>query len=208
MNELETKTDNPVAQPERQGLAENETPFFPVSEGKFITLYILSFGLYGVYWFYQHWKRQKTMMDKKIYPLWRAIFSIFFTHSLFKRINQQAVHLPQQHKFNPNMLATFFVATIILSHLIEPLSMGSDTLKNMTSQTFITTSLVLFLISTYPLVKAQATINRINNDMLGLLNHKYSIWNYIIIVIGAMFWLILAMGILVESIGLGTKTIN
>ena len=203
MNELNAKPEKNIAQPETQKLPadENETPFFPVAEGKFITLYILSFGLYGIYWFYQHWKRQKPMMDKKIYPLLRAIFSIFFTHSLFKRINQQATHLPQQHKFNTNALATFFVATIILSHVIEPVSMGADMIQSMTSQTFITVSLVLFLLSTYPLVKAQATINRINNDMLGLLNHKYSVWNYLIIVPGTIFWLLLVMGILAGIIG-------
>ena len=203
MNELNAKPEKNIAQPETQKLPadENETPFFPVAEGKFITLYILSFGLYGIYWFYQHWKRQKPMMDKKIYPLLRAIFSIFFTHSLFKRINQQATHLPQQHKFNTNALATFFVATIILSHVIEPVSMGADMIQSMTSQTFITVSLVLFLLSTYPLVKAQATINRINNDMLGLLNHKYSGWNYLITVPGTIFWLLLVMGILAGIIG-------
>jgi hypothetical protein len=203
MNELNAKPEKNIAQAETQKLPadENETPFFPVAEGKFITLYILSFGLYGIYWFYQHWKRQKPMMDKKIYPLLRAIFSIFFTHSLFKRINQQAIHLPQQHKFNTNALATFFVTTIILSHVIEPVSMGADMIQSMTSQTFITVSLVLFLLSTYPLVKAQATINRINNDMLGLLNHKYSVWNYLIIVPGAIFWLLLVMGILAGIIG-------
>lgn len=204
MNEVGEKTEKNSTQPENQEPAENQTSFFPVSEGKFITLYILSFGLYGVYWFYQHWKRQKPMMDKKIYPFWRAIFSIFFTHSLFKRINQQAAHLPQQHKFNTNMLASFFVATIVLSLVVDPLSMSTDMLKNITNQTFVIAALVLFLLSTYPLVKAQATINRINNDILGLLNHKYSVWNYVGIVAGIIFWFATAMVVLVQALGLTT----
>jgi len=76
MNELNAKPEKNIAQPEtqKQPADENETPFFTVSEGKFITLYILSFGLYGIYRFYQHWKRQQPLMDKKIYPLLRAIF--------------------------------------------------------------------------------------------------------------------------------------
>jgi len=94
MNEPDAKLETDLDQSEIQTRPpdENETPFFPVSEGKLITLYILSFGLYGIYWFQQNWKRQQPMMDKKIYPVWRAVFSIFFTHSLFKRIDQQAVH--------------------------------------------------------------------------------------------------------------------
>lgn len=204
MNEPDAKLETDINQPEIQTRPadENETPFFPVSEGKLITLYILSFGLYGIYWFQQNWKRQQPMMDKKIYPVWRAIFSIFFTHSLFKRIDQQAVHLPQQHKFNANVLATFFVAAIVASHIIDRLSINTDIAQSITNTTLIITSVVIFLFSAYPLAKVQATVNRINNDMLGYLNHKYSAWNYALIVLGIVSWLMLAMGLLAESMGL------
>ncbi len=204
MNEPDAKLETDLDQSEIQTRPpdENETPFFPVSEGKLITLYILSFGLYGIYWFQQNWKRQQPMMDKKIYPVWRAVFSIFFTHSLFKRIDQQAVHLPQQHKFNANGLATFFVAAIIVSNVIDRLSINTDIAQNITNTTLIITSLVLFLFSAYPLAKVQATVNRINNDMLGYLNHKYSVWNYVLIILGIVSWLMLAMGLLAESMGL------
>ena len=204
MNEPDAKLETDLDQSEIQTRPpdENETPFFPVSEGKLITLYILSFGLYGIYWFQQNWKRQQPMMDKKIYPVWRAVFSIFFTHSLFKRIDQQAVHLPQQHKFNANVLATFFVAAIIVSNVIDRLSINTDIAQNITNTTLIIISLVLFLFSAYPLAKVQATVNRINNDMLGYLNHKYSVWNYVLIILGIVSWLMLAMGLLAESMGL------
>ena len=204
MNEPDAKLETDLKQSEIQTSPpdENETPFFPVSEGKLITLYILSFGLYGIYWFQQNWKRQQPMMDKKIYPVWRAIFSIFFTHSLFKRIDQQAAHLPQQHKFNANGLATFFVVAIVASNVIDRLSINTDIAQSITNTSLIITSLVLFLFSAYPLAKVQATVNRINNDMLGYLNHKYSVWNYVLIILGTVSWLILAMGLLAESMGL------
>ena len=204
MNEHDTKPETDLKQSEIQTSPpdENETPFFPVSEGKLITLYILSFGLYGIYWFQQNWKRQQPMMDKKIYPVWRAIFSIFFTHSLFKRIDQQAAHLPQQHKFNANGLATFFVAAIVVSNVIDRLSINTDIAQSITNTSLIITSLVLFLFSAYPLAKVQATVNRINNDMLGYLNHKYSAWNYVLIILGIVSWLMLALGLLAESMGL------
>jgi hypothetical protein len=204
MNEPDATTEKNLDQSEIQTkLAdENETPFFPVSEGKLITLYILSFGLYGIYWFQQNWKRQQPMMDKKIYPVWRAIFSVFFTHSLFKRIDQQAVHLPQQHKFNANVLATFFVAAIVVSNVIDRLSINTEETQSIINTTLIITSIVLFLLSAYPLTRVQATANRINNDMLGYLNHKYSVWNYVLIILGVVSWLMLVMGLLAESMGL------
>ena len=214
MNEPEKDIKTELAQTEKQSLtqpddvenieAENQPEFFPVSEGKLITLYILSFGLYGIYWFYKNWKLQQPKMDKKIFPVMRAIFSIFFTHALFNRINKSAENqnLEQKHKFNANLLATIFVAAVIIGNLLDPVSMSTSILESLTSKTVITASLVIFIISVYPMVTVQATVNRINNDILGYLNYKYSLWNYLLIVLGALIWLMLAMGLLAQSMGL------
>lgn len=181
---------------------ESSLEYFPVSEGKLMTLYILSFGLYGIYWFYKNWKLQQPKMDKKIFPLLRAIFSIFFTHSLFNRINKSAEHLEQKHKFNANLLATFFVAAVVLGNLLDRISASTGVLENLSNNTIIISSLVIFLLSAYPLAAVQATVNRINNDMLGYLNHKYSMWNYLLIAFGVIIWVILALGLLADSLGL------
>jgi len=179
--------------------SESEIKFFPVSEGKLTTLYILSLGFYGVYWFYKNWELQQPLMDKKIYPFWRAIFSIFFTHSLFRRINEQANVIEKKHRFNANNLATFFVATILVSHLLDRMSSHSASPTMMPNSTVIITSLILLCLSVYPMIKVQATVNRINGDMLGYLNHKYSLWNMILIVVGAMMWLMIGIGLLAGS---------
>lgn len=209
MNQPELSTETP--QPENPTIPvvedsefkdEEKTSYFPVSEGKFLTLYVLSFGLYGVFWFYKNWKLQEPLMDKKIYPVWRAIFSIFFTHALFRRIDQSAAHLDKQHRFNANALATFFVAAIVISNILENLSSNSGVLLSMSSNSIIIVSLSLFLASAYPMVKVQATVNRINNDMLGYLNHKYSLWNYVLITLGTLLWILIALGLLTESMGL------
>ena len=181
---------------------EQKTQFFPVSEGKLMTLYIMSLGLYGVYWFYKNWKLQQPLMDKKIYPVWRAIFSIFFTHALFRRINAHATELEKKHQFNANALATFYVVTIVVSHILDRLSTHSATFNGMMNSTVIITSIVFLCLSVYPMVKVQATANRINGDLLGYLNHKYSLWNYALIVFGILLWLLIGMGIFAESIGL------
>jgi len=186
-------------------------PLFAVSEGKLLTLYLLSFGLYGVYWFYKNWQLQQPSMDKKIYPLLRAIFSIFFTHSLFKRINKQASKLEKKHRFNANLLATIYVVTIVLSHLTDRISMAVDDASAgtgfalhdaLSGNTVIIISVGIFLLSAIPLVQVQATANRINDDMLGYLNHRYSVWNYMLIATGTFFWAMLGLGILANSMGL------
>lgn len=184
------------------GETESSLEYFPVSEGKLMTLYILSFGLYGVYWFYKNWKLQQPKMDKKIFPLMRAIFSIFFTHSLFHRIDRSAEHLEKKHRFNANMLATFFVAAVLVGNLLDRVPVGTNMMEVLSSNTLIIVSLAIFLISVYPLVTVQATINRINNDMLGYLNHKYSLWNYLLITLGSALWILVVLGLLADSMGL------
>ncbi len=181
---------------------QNTLEYFPVSEGKLITLYIISFGLYGVYWFYMNWKLQQAKMDKKIFPLMRAIFSIFFTHSLFKRIDRSAEHLEKKHKFNANLMATLFVAAVVIGNLLDRVSVNTGILETLSDNTVIIGSLVIFLLSTYPLTAVQATVNRINNDILGYLNHKYSVWNYLLIAAGSILWLMVLLGLLADSMGL------
>ena len=179
-----------------------EPEFFPVSEGKLISMYILSFGLYGIYWFYKNWQLQQPKMDKKIMPMMRGIFSIFFTHSLFRIIDKGAEHLEKQHKFNANALATFFVGAIIISNILDRLSFNSGAFIDMSNNTVVITSIGIFFLSVYPMVKVQATVNRINDDMLGYLNHKYSIWNYALMAFGIAIWILMAMGLAAESMGL------
>lgn len=200
--EANTEADTEIDKSNSAAADTNEPQFFPVSEGKLITLYLLSFGLYGIYWFYQNWTIQQPKMDKKIMPLMRAIFSIFFTHSLFRIIDKSAEHLDKEHKFNANVLATVFVAAIVVSNVIDRLSLNSSAFIDMSSNTIIITSIIIFFFSVYPIVKVQGTVNRINGDLLGYLNYKYSIWNYLLMAIGISMWALMAMGLLAESMGL------
>ena len=203
---LNNMRSEPVAndndQADEIATSEDTLEYFPVSEGKLITLYILSFGLYGVYWFYKNWTLQQARMDKKIFPLMRAIFSIFFTHSLFRRIKHSAHNLEKKHSFNANLMATLFVVAVVISNLLDRVSVNSGMLDMLSDNTMIIISLIIFLLSAYPLAAVQATVNRLNNDILGYLNHKYSAWNYLLIFIGGLLWLMLLLGLLTNSMGL------
>ncbi|MBT8118286.1 MAG: hypothetical protein KJN89_01100 [Gammaproteobacteria bacterium] len=194
--------DNSIDPADHTMAGENAITYFPVSEGKLITLYILSFGLYGVYWFYKNWSLLQPRIEKRIFPLMRAIFSIFFTHSLFKLIDQSAVTLERKHKFNANLLATLFVAAVVISNILDRVSVNSGVLNMLPDNTMIIISLIIFLLSAYPLAVVQATVNRLNNDILGYLNHRYSAWNYLLIIAGTLLWLMVLLGLLAGSMGL------
>ena len=75
-------------------------------------------------------------------------------------------------------------------------------LDSMSNNSMIITSLVLFILSVFPLLKVQATINRINNDMLGYLNYKYSLANYVLIIPGSFMWFLIALGLLFNFMGI------
>jgi len=82
--------------------------------------------------------------------------------------------------------------------------MNTALLDSISDSTIVILSLVLFLSSTYPLIKVQATVNRINNDMLGYLNYKYSVVNYALMAVGTVLWLLIAFGLLLDSAGFVT----
>lgn len=88
---------------------------------KFLLLYILSFGLYGVWWMYITWRffREKDSTD--IMPVWRAIFSIFFTYSLFDNILDFAKERSTAvSEYSAGLLAALFIILNFSSRLPDP----------------------------------------------------------------------------------------
>lgn len=199
--ETDSTGNNGRLPPEADPPDAEEPAFFTVSESKLLNMYILSFGLYGIYWFYKNWKLQQRFMDKKIYPLIRGFFSIFFVHSLFSRIKNRAAGLETEENFNPGLLASLYVATFVLDVLLDGINANTTLLYGVSNSLLTAFSLAMFFISAYPLLKAQALINRINGDILGFQNNRYSLSNYALMAFGVLLWLMFALGFLAESLG-------
>ena len=166
--------------------------FFPVAPGKLAVMYILTFGLYGVYWFYKNWRLQEPYLNKKINPALRSIFYIFFTHSLFRIIKRAAESKGIETNWHADMWATFFVATTILSNIMDraPSQLAATAYLNIIG-------LTLVFVLVMPLYKAQELVNMINDDPGGALNRNFTIYNYIFIALGGIVWVMAAMGMLV-----------
>jgi hypothetical protein len=97
---------------------QTPTPLFlyiPVS--RLILLSIVSFSVYEGYWIYRNWRYIKERDGLDIQPFWRAVFGIFFCHSLLRRIHDDkeanAVALPA---FSPAGLATGWVVLLLLAN--------------------------------------------------------------------------------------------
>jgi hypothetical protein len=84
----------------------------------FCLLSFLSFGLYTLYWFYKNWCFFKDLYEWDIYPIWRAIFDIFFVHTLLEQINDRAI--AKGHSgISSNLWATGYVITSIVARILD-----------------------------------------------------------------------------------------
>lgn len=163
--------------------------FFSVSLAKLKVMYILTLGMYSLVFFFQNWKIQKARHQLKVIPVLRAIFSIFFTHSLFARISDTAKQRGIEHGSSFKTQATIFVACMVISALlgrIEP--KGADYMI----VTLI--SIALTLIALVPLVTVQKTVLKINGEEDAPENSDFTVYNWIWIFLGVILWLLMFVG--------------
>jgi hypothetical protein len=190
-------SDNPYQTPQGELIYPADTPpasaFYLVSKKKMIVLFIVTLGIYQVFWYYQNWRFYKLATGEKIWPLPRAIFSIFFVHSLFRAVN----HLRDRTAaglmaWNHSQQATIIVLLLIISQVMDRLS--SKSIGSPVTD-------VLSLLILFPLVachaSAQDKINEACGDPLGASNNRFTVGNYIWIVLGVLMWALIGIGLFV-----------
>lgn len=139
------------------GTRRRSAQFFRVSPSTLALLYLVTFGIYGLYWFYKHWAVQKRAWGLNVSPLARGIFSIFFVHRLFKRIDQTARATGASPRWKPDTQATMYVLMVIIARVILRLDSGS---------TGLLVGIVLSAAAVIPLVEAQRVANLANGHSL------------------------------------------
>ncbi len=168
--------------------------FFPTSITKLVVLTVVTMGLYSIYWFYKQWKYQAGSMDKKIYPLARAIFNIFYTHSLFKRIQLASGERGIDSNINYTSMATLYVVLGVISWFLDVMD-GTAASASEYTNVILVAALAIAVISMYPIIFVQRKINQINNDPDGAINSRFSAYNYLVIALGVVFWALVLVGV-------------
>lgn len=169
-------------------LAQNE--FYVVSKRKFLILYLTTMSIYQIYWFYRNWKLQKLAKGLNVWPVPRAIFSIFFYHSLFRLIDQKTSGNGKISQWNSGMSATLIVVLLILSTFVDQLFLKLDV--HFLLQFF---SLVLLPFSALLHLPAQSAINQGCGDPQGESNDSMTVGNYCAIGLGLLLWAMTMFGI-------------
>ncbi|MFZ1892197.1 MAG: hypothetical protein WBO07_05510 [Formosimonas sp.] len=171
-------------------IADQTPRFYVVAPKKFLILFIATVGLYEIYWFFKNWSNFKIKTNESIWPVPRAIFSVFFAHSLFDKVDKSLKYRNNERAWNPAGLATIFVVFQILSNVAERLA-GKDIGMPITAYI----SLISLPIITWALYQAQLAINQACGEPNGESNQNLSGANYIWIVLGVFYWCLIILGL-------------
>lgn len=170
--------------------------FYIVSRKKMAILYIATAGLYGIYWFYKNWSNYKRRMSDKIedvgriWPVLRGVFSIFFTHALFREIKAYGYEKSAVAEWNNSTQASRLVLTMITSNVLDRMSYRSywEPYSDIASLLIPAVLLPQFL-------NVQDMINISCGDPDGYSNSRFTRANYAWIALGAVIWILALLGI-------------
>lgn len=157
--------------------------FYVVSNRKFATLFIATFGIYFVYWFYRNWKAYKATSKENINPFLRTIFSYFYIHSLFAKIYLKIQNNGTTFKWRPSANATTLIILMIVANGLERTLARND-------ENLILELIVYLLLAPKALIllKAQSAINISCGDEVGASNDSFTKANIAWILLGAAVW--------------------
>lgn len=159
-----------------------EAPFFAVGIRKLVVMSFFTLGLYLLIWFYLHWHTIKAREKSDIWPLPRAIFSIFFIHSLMSEIEAYAAERKFMLAFPKGALTTLYVLLTFAGNLPDPywvLGFG----------TFI------------PTVMIQRQVNALH-QAIGVTedrNERLRGWNWVFVIGGGLLMLLVLIGVMLPE---------
>jgi hypothetical protein len=153
--------------------APAEQIFFPVSILKLIVLNTLFFNLYSIFWMFMNWKYLKDKHGAKVLPGARAIFApIFFFYlasDMYELIAKKGGMPPSLH---PGVMGVIYLICNAVGRFDNPLCN------------------FLSLFTTLPLVLLQISVNKLNGGEAAVTNKKFSVVNWIFMVIGGLLWIL------------------
>jgi hypothetical protein len=167
--------------------------YFNISIYRLIFLSIFTLGIYDIYWFYRNWKYIAQTTGRKLSPVGRGIFSIFFCHELFKNIGQKA----EQSGHNKHYTYGLLSATYIIATILSNATSRADTTQYDSSEIFYVNIFIigLTIISVIPLYLIQKQVNFINQKNNYNIDNKFTGGEVVVTLIGVVLFIIFALNI-------------
>ena len=168
--------------------------FYVVAPRKFLILFFFTLGLYQFYWFYKHWSCYRAWHREPMWPVARAIFAIFFMHSLNREIEDSLSKSHAAHRWMPTACATGYVVFQVTSSVFDRLSA-----RSIGSPTTDIVSLVLLLPVGWLLHASQKAANLACGDPAGRRNARLGFANYVWITLGGLLWGLALIGLTIPA---------
>ena len=127
----------------------------------------------------------------------RTIFAIFFTHSLFNRIDSDLRLRGGQSAWSPVATATVYVASVVVTRILDNVSARSES----PGLPLAIIGFLLIVPTVWSLFSAQRVINQAENDESGQSNAHFTAANIVWLVVGAIFWLLAIFGTYATMVG-------
>ncbi|UNK42658.1 hypothetical protein MNO14_00695 [Luteimonas sp. S4-F44] len=178
--------DDPYAPPRADVRASVATgdAFYVVSPLKLVVLYVATFGLYQMYWFYRHWDRWQTVHGVRVRPVVRALFALFTVHALARRIDEALRAVGSARRWWPMAVASVFF-------LCEAVSWGTAFAGPEVAARWPATTpwmdwsgIALMPLACASLVRLQLAANAACGDPQALRNRRFTLYNRLWIVGG------------------------
>jgi len=185
--------------PESEILVEqtDTQEFYIVSPKKFLILYLATMGMYTIYWFYKHWQQYKLKHNAEMWPVMRAIFLIFFTHSLFENFAIRLEEKQRDFQWSPAGLASTFVVISIIENVSNQLSN-----RDIGNPATAILGFIFLPLTCWILYKAQLAANEACGSPGGESNDSISALNILWIILGGLLWLTVGIGVIAIFMGL------
>lgn len=164
-----------------------EDRFYVISTRKMTILFFLTLGLFQLHWNFQNWARHRRATGDDVWPLPRALFALFFTHSLYHEIAAYD-STGNGRTWNSDSYASRMVLLMLAGYALSWFSTGSR---------FADLASILLLVPVGLLLKkVQVEVNIRSGDPAGSSNDNFTAANIVWCVLGAVVWFFFAAGIL------------
>jgi hypothetical protein len=97
----------------------NVPKYFTVSTTRLVTLTLITFGYYLIYWFYKNWKAVQEATGEKAHPVLSAIFAPLTSYELFGNVRKNMRSFQEGPKVNAGMYAwgVFLLSPVLLAFI-------------------------------------------------------------------------------------------
>lgn len=181
----------PLANLEAPPRAACDDRFYVVATRKMLLLYSLTLGMYQLYWYYRHWSQFNRATNAGVWPLPRAVFAVFSTHSLFHQIGAHDV-TGKRDGWDSGSYAAAMVFLLVAGYVL--MWAGGDSLF------FALLTFSLLLPIGLVMLQVQREANARCGDPEGASNSAFSGANYAWCVLGGLFWLLVLAGLALETL--------